>query len=189
MEVVMLHAIAALTIACQAGPAFPSEPLDLKAVTGVRQQVYALNDSRLNVFVFISLDCPIANRYAPEIVRIAKDFAKREVTVFTIYVEQEISVDQIAEHRKKFKLVCPALTDKGFGLVSQLGATVTPEAVVLDSHSRMLYRGRIDDAWAAHGQPRTTNIRADLRIALAEALDGRPVTVRQAPAIGCFIPR
>src|SRR5207249_4581375 len=67
-----------------------------------------------------------------------------------------------------------------------LGATRTPEAIVLDGERRLRYRGRIDGQ-VRLGGARPTAEREDLKEALDDLLAGREVRVTETPVDGCLI--
>ena len=77
--------------------------------------------------------------------------------------------------------------DRDHTLVKMAGATITPEAVVLDARQRVVYRGRIDDRFVELGRERPAATRRDLRNALTAALAGKPVSPAKTQAVGCFI--
>ena len=143
------------------------------------------------VLFFITNDCPIANSYAPEIQRICGEYASRGVSCTLVYSDLTLDGAAIRKHRAEFAYPdsIPSVIDAGHKLAQATGATITPEAVVVDHNSKVLYRGRIDNFWAALGKPRRQATEHDLRQALDEVLAGKPVTHSQTPAIGCYIPR
>ena len=71
--------------------------------------------------------------------------------------------------------------------MKRTGATVTPEAVVLDAGGKTVYQGRIDDRYAQLGKKRPEPKVLDLEAALAEFVSGKPVTVAKTNAVGCRI--
>jgi hypothetical protein len=76
--------------------------------------------------------------------------------------------------------------DPDHALVKRAGVTVTPEAAVY-SGGRLVYRGRIDDRYAALGKARPEPTRRDLAAALEAALAGRPAPAKITRAVGCTI--
>src|SRR5688500_12687432 len=93
------------------------------------------------VLVFTTIDCPISNRYAPEIQRLAERFAGR-VTFRLVYPVPTDSEAMIREHVQKFGYTLAWQRDHKQTLVKQTGVTVTPEVAVIDATGRQLYRGR-----------------------------------------------
>jgi hypothetical protein len=143
------------------------------------------------VLFFITNDCPIANSYAPEIQRICREYAGRGVSCTLVYSDLTLDATAIGKHRADFGYPdsIRSLLDRGHKLAEATGATITPEAVIVDHNSKVLYRGRIDNFWAALGKQRRQATEHDLRQALDEVLAGKPVTHPQTAAIGCYIPR
>jgi hypothetical protein len=82
----------------------------------------------------------------------------------------------------------PAILDSTQQLVRAAGATTTPEAALIGRAGQVLYRGRIDNVYAALGKRRPAATEKDLRKALDEALAGKPVSTPETKAIGCYIP-
>lgn len=185
----MTFALVLAALALQAKP-FPTQPLSFEAATDIDGLVRTIPDpkAKATVLLFMTVDCPINNRYAPEIARIASEFGKRGVAFYRVYVDTTVGPKAIQAHGKEFKFDFPAIVDADRRFVKPVGASVTPEAAVLDPKGKLLYRGRIDDRYVEHGNPKTREYRQDLRIALREILAGKAVTVPQTPSIGCGIP-
>jgi hypothetical protein len=144
-------------------------------------------DTRAIVFLFISVDCPISNRYAPEIRRLNDAFAPRGVVFRPVYPNPAESPEAIRGHLKDYRYPASALRDPRQQLARFAGATITPEAVVYDRQGRRLYLGRIDDRYVALGLERPAPTRHDLEEALDATLAGKRVPQPTAPAVGCFI--
>lgn len=143
---------------------------------------------RATVLIFVTPDCPIANRYAPEIQRMAAAYTPKKVAFYLVYADPDVSAEAARKHRKAFGYRLPALRDPAHKLVKRVGATVTPEAAVLTPDGQRRYRGRIDDRYLDFGKQRAQPGRSDLRNALDALLQNRPVPEATTPAIGCPIP-
>ena len=161
---------------------------DLRDAEGRRHTLAEAQDGRAVVLVFLAIDCPISNRYAPELARLSSDYSRRGVAFYAVHSDPAVSREQIAKHARDFSLPFPALLDSSQSLARQAGATLTPEAVVLSPAGEVLYRGRIDDRVIDFGKDRTEPTRRDLRRALDQILAGQRVTVPATKAIGCGIP-
>ena len=140
------------------------------------------------VFVFTSTDCPISNRYAPELQRIAATFASKGVAFRFVYPNPVDTASGIREHLTAYALGAPSqvLRDPTQALVKFAHATVTPEAAVVVG-GRVVYLGRIDDRYVELGVERSAPTRRDLAEALSAVLEGRKVAQPATQAVGCFI--
>ena len=178
-----------LTLFLASQSTIPTTPVDLKGGQTLEGKPASIEikKSKATVLLFIAYDCPVANRYAPEIRRIYSEYKEKGVGFYRIYIRDMDWVEEVVAHGEDFKLEFPAVLDPKLELVKACGARVTPEAVVMGPDSKMLYRGRIDDQNIEHGRIRE-GYRRDLRVALDEVLAGKKVSVPEAAAVGCFIP-
>ena len=124
-------------------------------------------------FVFVSVECPISNRYAPEVRRLHEKFTAQGITFSLVYPNPVEPVAAIRRHLKDYSYPMRALRDPRHELVKMAGATITPEAVVVDPHGRALYRGRIDDRYVSLGLERPVATRHDLDEALTDITAGK----------------
>ena len=136
------------------------------------------------VLVFSTTDCPISNRYAPEIQRLAKKFGG--VRFVMVYPVASDTPELIDAHRRKFAYTIDFMRDETHELVKKAGVTVTPEVAVM-KEGRLLYRGRIDDRYVDFGKDRPAPTKRDLDDALTAITAGKTVAVRETRAIGCFL--
>jgi hypothetical protein len=142
------------------------------------------------VFVFVRTDCPIANRYAPELRRLHARFAPGGVAFHVVYVDPAESVAAIRRHLSDYGHPGVPLRDPEHALVRVARARVTPEAAVFvpgPSGPQLVYHGRIDDRTVDFGRERPAPTTHDLELALAAVLGGRPVPRGTAQAVGCTI--
>jgi|SRR5215475_6840859 len=141
------------------------------------------------VFIFARADCPISNRYAPEVKRLSASFTPEKVKFWLVYPDGETTPDAIRRHIKEFDYDCEALRDPRHELVKATGASVTPEAAVFvfnRSGARMIYRGRIDDQYVEFGKRRPASVR-DLEGVLTAVVNGKAVKFKTTPTVGCYI--
>ena len=169
---------------CAAAPAAALELIDLDG-----RVVDPLSDpeAAAHVFIFVRSDCPISNRYAPEIARLSEKFAARGVTIRLVYPDPEEGPEDIRQHLAEYSFGCEALRDPQHSLVSRTEATITPEAVVFLPDGRLVYRGRINDRYVAFGKARPAPTRHDLEQVLEATLRGDSLAFTSTPAVGCFI--
>jgi AhpC/TSA family protein len=141
-----------------------------------------------NLLLFVASDCPISNGYAPEIQRICRDYSGRGVQCTLIYEDLRIDAAAVRRHRDEYRYSgIPSVIDSDGSAARRAGASVTPQALVIDAAAKVRYRGRIDNFYAALGQPRPRATVHDLRDALDAVIAFRRVTTPETEAIGCFI--
>ena len=162
--------------------------LRLPDLDGRQVEPLLAKDAKAIVFIFIRTDCPLSNRYAPEVRRLDNKFAKSGVRFWLVYPDPGESGEIIRNHIKEYEYRLKALRDPEHKLVKMTGAQVTPEAAVFSPSGRMIYRGRIDDRYVAFGKARAAPTTRDLEQVLEAILEGKQVTNRTTAAIGCFIP-
>jgi hypothetical protein len=139
------------------------------------------------VVLFSRSDCPISNRYAPEIRRLCDQYETQGVAFYLVYVDPQERPEAIRRHLHEYGYPCQGLRDPLHTLVAHCGATTTPEAVVFDKNRLMVYRGRVDDVYVDFGKARTEPTTHDLADAIESTIHGRHVTNPRTKAIGCFI--
>ncbi len=142
----------------------------------------------LAVLFFVLPDCPISNRYAPEIRRICETYSPRGVACSLVYADPALTDAGARAHAREYSHGSyPLLVDRDRILVRATKASVAPEAVVIDASGTVAYRGRIDDLYEAPGRARRVVREHTLRDALDALLGGRPVANPRVPSIGCYL--
>ena len=173
--------IAALIVFSAA--AFARDPIDSngKPVDPFASAAHA------NVFLFVRTDCPISNRYAPELQRIASEFSSRGVEFWLVYSDRAETAAGIATQIAQYKLPGKPLRDADHKLAARSQATVSPQAAVFDGSGKLVYTGRIDDQFVDFGKARQKATTHDLESAIAAVLSGRPVKFTKTRAVGCYL--
>lgn len=192
--------LSALTVAigCTArqGEPTPPSPTPEQSVTVVPDvfdldgnsfDPLAQSTAKVKVLVFTRTDCPISNRFAPEIGRLYEAFHPRSVEFYLVYVDPHEKPEAIRHHLAEYRYPCPALRDPGHLLVSLCQATTTPEAVVFDQGHKILYQGRINDLYVDLGSSRPQATTNDLADAIEATLAGQPVANPRTKPVGCVI--
>lgn len=188
-RLVLLSSVSAvlLTFLSAAGWAAQSLGTDL---TGHAIYQLAPANSRAVVMFFTASDCPIANRYVPEIQRLDREFAPEAVRFWWVYPNPEDTAAVVRSHRKQFGIDAPVVLDTEQRLTHMAHATVTPEVALFvpaGANLREVYRGRIDDRYVALGRERPAATKHDLELAIRAVLNHRPVPGPDGPAVGCSI--
>lgn len=146
--------------------------------------------ARVAVLFFVASDCPISNRYWPEIKRMEREFAGHGADFWFVYPNVTETEATIGAHRAAYGVGSHVLTDRDQRLARQTGAVVTPEAAIVSYEGgtlKTLYAGRIDDRYLSIGRERPQATRHDLEEAIGAALAGRAVSAPGGPVVGCGI--
>jgi hypothetical protein len=141
----------------------------------------------VTVLLFVSTDCPISNRYVPELGRLRARFEPQGVSFWLVYPTAEESAAAITSHQHEFGLTFPALRDPRHMLVRRSQVSVTPESAVFLRGGALAYHGRIDDRIVDFGESRPEPTRHELADAIDATLAGRPAAAAAGHAVGCTI--
>jgi hypothetical protein len=142
------------------------------------------------VIFFVATDCPISNRYVPEIDRLEKEFVGKPVAFWLVYPNATETTEGVVHHQAAFSLAGATLVRPTQWFVAQAQATITPEAAVLIPDGaawRTVYAGRIDNRYVDIGRERPRATHHDLEDALEAVLGNRPVVAAGGPPVGCGI--
>ena len=145
---------------------------------------------RVVVLYFASTDCPISNRYIPEIARLSERFADAGVRVWWVYPNPGDTAEVVERHRRDFSIAGDAVLDWRQRLVAMAHVGVTPEAAVFVVEGpvlREVYHGRVDDRYLSLGRERPEAGSHDLEAAIRAAVAGKPVPQPGGPPVGCSV--
>ena len=143
--------------------------------------------AKVRVLLFVRTDCPITNRYATELKRIAAEFQHQSVEFWLIYPDKSETPAAIEKHRSEYQLPGTPVRDPEQTLAKRAQATVSPQAAVFDHAGHLLYSGRIDDRYIDFGKSRPEPSTHDLELAIRAALAGKAVAQPRTKAIGCYL--
>lgn len=175
-----------VTLRRETAPDRPGE-LGLRDLQGRTVNPFNENAASATVVIFTRDDCPISNRYAPEVRHIVDKFAPRGVAFWLVYPDPLTNAKRIREHMEEYGYSCRALMDADHRLVELTDAQVTPEAAVFNKDGRLVYCGRIDNRYVDFGRLRPEPTVRDLQEVLTTVLAGGEVARASAPAVGCPI--
>jgi hypothetical protein len=146
--------------------------------------------SRVVVVIFAATDCPVSNRYIPEIANLESETKARHVDVWWVFPNPGDTLPIVRKHGENYSITTPTLIDSRQELVHMAHVSVTPEAAVFavkDGRLEEVYHGRIDDRYIAFGKERPQATHHELQEAIQAVLAGRPVPKPSAGPVGCSI--
>ncbi len=157
----------------------------LRGLDGQDVPLASVQGRRGLILVFVAVDCPIANRFLPEIESLGARFGSEGLPVAYVYASPFETDVEVLAHQREYDLRLQAFRDPGFRVARRYGACLTPEAVLIRPDGSLAYRGRVNDQYTAPGQGRPAPTRHDLAEAGEEFLSGGLASQRLVPAVGC----
>ena len=98
------------------------------------------------------------------------------------YSQKDVGVFASTYHIK-----FPLLTDTNKNLSDYLQASITPEAILLDSNGELIYKGAVDNLLEDLGKRRVKATNNYLEDAITATINHQPVTIKRTKAVGCKI--
>ncbi|HEX3725763.1 MAG TPA: redoxin domain-containing protein [Pirellulales bacterium] len=159
---------------------------------GGSQSLDGLGKNKIVVLAFLGVECPLCKLYAPRLAELAKTYEPKGVVFLGLDSNRQDAVTEIAAYARAHHIEFPILKDLNQVVADQVGATRTPEIVVLDQQHAIRYRGRIDDQYGFQSNvsyQKSQPSERDLVSALDALVAGKPVTTAKTPLVGCLIGR
>ena len=161
----------------------------LDTVSGEIKSLHDLKSDVATVIMFICNHCPYVIHVKEELVRVAKDYQSKSVSFIAISSNDVIQYpqdgpDKMKEFAKENGFSFPYLYDETQDIARAYDAQCTPDLYLFDKDLKLVYRGQLDDSRPKNDNPVNG---ADLRSALDNILNSKPVNPIQRPSIGCNI--
>lgn len=143
-------------------------------------------EKTLSLFIFLSPECPLCQNYTKTVNELQQKF-KQQVNVYGIVPGNAYSIQEVVTFEKEYLTGFKILIDKQQQFTRYLKATVTPQAILLDSKGYLLYTGAIDDWVQALGKKKLKTTKNYVEDAIEQTLKQVPVKVQKTKAYGCKI--
>jgi hypothetical protein len=144
-------------------------------------------EKKISVYAFVAEECPISIFMASSLKTVADRYAG-EVNFYLVFPFSTSTYKTADAFRKTNQLThFIARIDKDQHITKSLGASVTPEVIITGADERILYQGRINDAYAQPGKRKHIYTSNDLATALENITNDREMPKPWRPAVGCYI--
>ena len=148
----------------------------------------SLDVNKSSLIMFICNHCPYVIHYHDEIIRLEKDYSKK-INLVAISSNDIINYPQDSPAKMKelwetLGLSFPYLFDESQEVAKKYKAECTPEFYLFDSNKKLIYRGRMDET--SPGSDKKPSGK-DLRTAIDNLENNRPISNDQHPSMGCNI--
>ena len=144
--------------------------------------------AKLTVYCFLGTQCPLARLYGPRLQRLADQFADKNVVFIGVNSNIQDSPAEIDAYATEHSIRFAIAKDADQSIAKTLGATRTPEVIVVNASGVTVYQGRIDDQYQP-GIARAEPTHHDLLEAITSVLAGKNVASPRTDAVGCLISR
>jgi len=139
--------------------------------------------------MFICAHCPYVKHIEKGLGKLGKDYAGKSVSIIAISSNDAAThpadgPEGLKQQAQSYGFVFPYLYDETQAVAHAYKAACTPDFFLFDGEFRLVYRGQFDSSRPGNGVPVSGE---DLRAAIDQVLDGKPVPTDQRPSIGCNI--
>ena len=152
----------------------------------------SLNKSKgekATVLMFICNHCPFVKHVNPELIRMANDYSNKGVSFIAISANDvaqypDDGPDTMKKIAIELKYPFPYLYDESQDVAKAYQAACTPDFFIYDKDLKLAYRGQLDSSRPGNDIPLTGS---NMRGALENIVNNKPVSENQIPSIGCNI--
>lgn len=140
---------------------------------------------KAELFVFLAPECPLSRNYTLTLNKLYDKYAGK-IQFAGIVPGSSYGATEVRKFVAEYAIRFPVYLDPEKSLVSLLGAGITPEAFLINGEN-LLYSGAIDNWAVSLGKQRQVVTEHYLEDAIQHYLQGQPLTVKHAQAVGCRI--
>jgi peroxiredoxin len=139
--------------------------------------------------MFICAHCPFVKHVEKGLAALGMDYDGEPVSIVAISSNDVTThpadgPEGLRRQAETMGFLFPYLYDETQAVAQAYQAACTPDFFLFDGDFRLVYRGQFDASRPGNGIPVTGE---DLRAAIDQVLEGKPVTAEQKPSIGCNI--
>ena len=168
----------------------PAPDFQLPDVTsGELVSLDQFQDKNALLVVFICRHCPFVKHVQDELARLGEDYADKPLGIVAISSNDAIAYpddapESLREMARELGFRFPFCFDESQDVARAYNAVCTPDFFLFDGSRYLVYRGQLDGSRPGNHIPVNG---CDLRAAIENVLNGRPVDPNQKPSIGCNI--
>ena len=170
----------------------------LPSTDGTMVSLDDFRDAKVFVTMFICNHCPFVIHIAPALAKLAEELTPQGVQFVAINSNDitaypDDNMEKMIEEKSKRNYVFPYLLDETQETAKTYTAACTPDFFVFDSNKSLVYRGQFDETrphrissgnYDSSQSPATGE---NLKSAIVEALEGKTISQKQYPSLGCNI--
>ncbi len=161
-------------------------PLTYKVQSNIPMHRHSI-DSSLTIYVFLSTSCSMSQYYVDELNTLQDSFSDDGLLIIGIFPNFYEKVEDILRFKDKYGIKFKISLDTSFYYTEKLGASITPQAFLLDSRDSLVYSGLIDDGFFMPGVRKGTIKHHYLMDAIRKYFNDKEPNIRRTEPIGCRI--
>ena len=146
-------------------------------------------DAPALLVIFMCNHCPFVKYILKDMVALVRQYQDKAVAIVAINSNDIISYPEdspqmMTELAEQMHFTFPYLYDETQQVARAYHAACTPDFFLFDRERKLVYRGQMDDSRPSNDIPITGR---DLTSAIDAVLEGKEITQRQKPSMGCNI--
>lgn len=169
-----------------------TQAFDFSLFDTVSDKILSLNEikgEKGTLIMFICNHCPYVKHINPKLVELANSYQPQGINFIAISsndVENypDDSPEKMKITAKELKYSFPYLYDETQKIAQQYDAACTPDFYFFDENLKLVYRGQLDASRPGNNIPVSGE---DLQNAFEALLNGKEISEKQIPSIGCGI--
>lgn len=158
----------------------------LLCFTACKNQTPPFLIEKTTVLLFLGPECPLCQDYSITMEKLYESYHDK-VDFLAVFSGKHYDDDKIQRYISEYIPHIKWEKDPDFAISSYYDATITPEAVLLDSNGEIKYQGKLDNWLEELGRRRQRIDTFYLKDAIEALIHNKEITVKRTKAIGCFI--
>lgn len=148
--------------------------------------LFNLEEKKIWVFIFFSPDCPLCQKLTLTLNELCTLFSNKNITWVAVFNSSYTPLE-IKNFVEEYRFQLPYAMDYKWKFAAKYKATVTPEVIVFNNQSDIIYRGLIDNSLEKVGVKRNNINKHYLKDVLTAWVNNQRITTKYTVPVGCYI--
>jgi peroxiredoxin len=159
----------------------------LENLDGKNVDFQMLKDRKAVVFITLSPDCPLCQKYSLSFRELDSMFSRNNVAFVGVFPGEYYSLEEMKNYVYEYEIPFECVLDPQMLFTKRLGAEVTPEVFVFSPDEKLMYSGAIDNWAVTVRKHRQVVNEFYLRDAVQSILDESQLKTKRVEPVGCII--
>jgi peroxiredoxin len=160
-----------------------------EVTSGEMVGLHRFRDKKALLVMFICRHCPFVKHVQEELARLGHDYADKPLGIVAISSNDasaypDDAPESLREMASELGFTFPFCYDESQAVARAYDAACTPDFFLFDDKRALAYRGELDPSRPGNSVPVNG---CELRAAIENVLNDRPVDPNQKPSLGCNI--